>query len=95
MKKRMKKLEKIIIAIIFIIVIVAEIYFSNEQKNETENTTNNEAIYKIENIPEYNGKIYIEINNNNPTFTTEDMNIEKDYYSKIEDKRARKSYDKN
>lgn len=87
MRKKIKKLRKIILIIVFII-ISAEIYFnSGEEKNKT--------TYEISNIPTYNGKIYIEINNNNPKFTEEDKKIEKDKYSNLENGKVRNGNGKN
>ena len=94
MKKNANKLEKIITILLFIIIIVG-IYFNYEKENETENIINNKISYEISNIPEYKGEEYIEINNNIPKFTTEDMNLEEDYYSNLENKKVRDGYDKN
>ncbi len=95
MKKNANKLEKIITILLFIIIIVG-IYFNYEKENQTNTTVNhNKIFYEISNIPEYKGEEYVEINNNIPKFTTEDMNLEEDYYSNLENKKVRNSYDKN
>lgn len=95
MNKNTNKLEKIITIFLFII-IVAGIYFNYEKENQTNTTVNHNRIsYEISNIPEYNGEAYVEINNNIPKFTTEDMNLEEDYYSNLENKKVRNGYDKN
>ena len=79
-----------------LIIITIGSHFNIEIENSPSNTKNNNKIsYEISNIPEYNGEAYIEINNNNPNFTTEDMNIEEDYYSNLIDGKVRNSYDKN
>lgn len=96
MKKNTNKLEKIIIILIFTVVLVIGGFSNVEKENRTVDTVNKtEKSYEISDIPEYNGEIYVEINNNIPKFTTEDMNIEEDYYSTLEDGKVRKSHDKN
>ena len=95
MKKNANKVEKIITILLFIIIIVVEIYFNYEKENKTESIVNNKISYEISNIPEYNGEAYVEINNNIPKFTTEDMNLEEDYYSNLENKKVRNGYNKN
>lgn len=95
MKKNIKKIEKLVITVLFVVIIFVGSYFSSNGKNQTENTISNEVSYEISNIPEYSGEIYIEINNNIPKFTDEDMNLEKDYYSNLENKRIRNGNDKN
>lgn len=86
MKKKIKKLEKIII-IIFSIITAIYSYFNLGTENETS--------YEMSNIPEYSGKAYIEINNNIPNFTDEDMNLEKDYYSTLKNGKVRNGNSKN
>ena len=96
MKKNTNKLEKIIIILIFTVVLVIGGFSNVEKENRTVDTVNKtEKSYEISDIPEYNGEIYVEINNNIPKFTTENMNIEEDYYSTLEDGKVRKSHDKN
>lgn len=96
MKKNTNKLEKIIIILIFTVVLAIGGFSNVEKENRTVDTVNKtEKTYEISDIPEYNGEIYVEINNNIPKFTTEDMNIEEDYYSTLEDGKVRKSHDKN
>ena len=56
---------------------------------------NNKISYDISNIPEYSGEIFIEINNNIPEFTTEDINIDGTHYSNLENGRVRNGNDKN
>lgn len=96
MKKNTNKLEKIIIILIFTVILAIGGLSNVEKENRTVDTVNKtEKSYEISDIPEYNGEIYVEINNNIPKVTTEDMNIEEDYYSTLEDGKVRKSYDKN
>lgn len=96
MKKNTNKLEKIIIILIFTVILAIGGFSNVEKENKTVDTVNKtEKSYEISDIPEYNGEIYVEINNNIPEFTTEDMNIEEDYYSTLEDGKVRKSHNKN
>ena len=96
MNKNTNKLEKIVIILLFIIIIAIGAYFNNEEENQTGNIIeNNKISYDILNIPEYSGEIFIEINNNIPEFTTEDINIEGDHYSNLENGRVRNGNDKN
>lgn len=90
MKKDINKIQKIITILLFSIIIALGIYFDIGTENQTENTSNNTGIsYEISNIPEYNGKLHIEINNNMPKFTAQDINLEQDYYSTLKDKKVR------
>lgn len=92
--KQMKrdKLEKVGILVLFIIIIFAGFYVKTKQENIV---TNNSISYEIYDIPEYNENIYVLINNNIPNFSEEDMEIEKDYYSNLENDRVRNGYYKN
>ena len=90
------KAGKIAIVILFIIIIFAGLCIKTEQENRQENLViNNQISYDITNIPEYSGDIYVLINNNIPDFSNEDINIQEDHYSNLEDGRVRKGYDKN
>jgi len=96
MNKNTSKLKQIAIILLFIIIIAIGTYFNNEEENQTGNVVeNNKISYDISNIPEYSGEIFIEINNNMPEFTAEDMNIQEDYYSELESGRVRNGNDKN
>lgn len=96
MKKDTKKLERILSTLIFIIIIAVSLYFNLKAENQTENTINNTQIsYEISNIPEYNGEIYIKINNNIPKFSTEDMSIEEDHYSELKNGKVRNGNSKD
>ena len=89
------KLEKIGILILFAIIIFAGLYIKTEQENRLENVvTNNQISYEISNIPEYSGDIYVLINNNEPKFSENDMQID-EYYSNLENGRVRNGYNKN
>ena len=89
------KLEKIAIVIFFIIMIFVGLYIKTAQENKRVNELhNNQISYEISDIPEYNGNIYVLINNNIPNFTDEDMNIE-EHYSDLEDGIVRNGYNKN
>lgn len=89
------KLEKIGIIILFAIIIFAGLYIKTEQENRLENVvTNNQISYEISNIPEYSGDIYVLINNNEPKFSENDIQID-EYYSNLENGRVRNGYNKN
>lgn len=91
-----RKLSKIIIIFLLFILIEIGSYFNLGTEQEIDNTINNNKIsYEISNIPKFNGEAYIEINNNNPNFTTEDINIEEDYYSKLKNDKVRIRNGKN
>lgn len=90
MNKKTSKLKRITTILLYIIIIFIGIYFNNGEENPTGNIIeNNKISYNILEIPEYSGEIYIEINNNTPEFTEEDINIEEDYYSNLENGRVR------
>lgn len=90
MKKNISKLKQIAVIVLYTAIIAMCMYFDIDEKNQTGNIIeNNKISYEISNIPEYSGKIFIEINNNIPKFTTEDINIEEDYYSNLENGRVR------
>lgn len=96
MNKNTSKLKQIAIILLFIIILAIGAYLNNEEENQTGNIIeNNKISYDILNIPEYSGEIFIEINNNIPEFTTEDINIEGDHYSNLENGRVRNGNDKN
>lgn len=96
MRKSVNKLKQIAIILLLIVIIAISDYFNNGEESQKSNITENNAIsYDISSIPEYNGEIYVEINNNMPQFTAEDMELEDDYYSDIEEERVRNGNDKN
>lgn len=90
MNKKTNKLSKVIITLLVIIVSVVGLsYYSQNEDLE------NKISYEISNIPEYNGEIYVEINNNVPKFSNEDFNIEEDYYSELQNGKVRNGINKN
>lgn len=96
MKKNTNKFEKVLAILLFIIILAISSYFNFNDENQVENkTTSNKISYEISNIPEYNGEKYIQINNNVPEFTAEDMELQDDYYSSLENGRVRNGYNKN
>ncbi len=83
------ELEKIII-VIFAIAFFIVMHIGFNENNRNENVVeNNKISYQIENIPEYDGEIYVQINNNIPRFSAEDMYIEEDYYSSLKNGKVR------
>ena len=96
MNKNTNKLEKIIIILLFSIIIAIGAYFNIGEENQTGNIVeSNKISYEISNIPEYSGEIYVEINNNIPKFTNDDMNLEEDYYTELENGKVRNGNCKN
>lgn len=79
-----RKIRNIITSIIFLIVAITAIYFGDIEVNENilENTT---VSYNLGEIPEYNGKIFVTINNNIPNFEESDFTSECfERYSKLD-----------
>ena len=86
-RNKRKSKEKILGAIITFVMVVIGAFFGNDILNQeveenvvdtssNVNTNINTNInININDIPEYNGKIYVEINNNIPYFTKEDYTI--------------------
>lgn len=96
MNKNTKKLKRIAIILLYIIITAVSVNFNIGKGNQTSNIIENDKIsYVISNIPKYSGEIFIEINNNVPQFTAQDISIQKDYYSDLENGRVRKGNDKN
>lgn len=88
------KLKRIAI-ILYIIIIAVGVYFNIGEENQTGNIIEDSKIsYELSNIPEYSGEAYVEINNNIPTFTAEDMKIE-EYYSDLKNGKVRNGNNKN
>ena len=90
MNKKTNKLAKVIITLLVIIVSMIGLSYYSQNENPE-----NKISYQISNIPEYNGEIYIEINNSIPEFSNEDFNIEEDYYSELQNGKVRNGNDKN
>ena len=89
------KLEKVGILVLFIIIIFVGLDIKTKKENKQENViADNQISYKISNIPEYSGDIYVLINNNEPKFSENDMQID-EYYSNLENGRLRNYYNKN
>lgn len=96
MKNGIKRIERNLSILIFIIIIFISLYFNFKAENQTENTMKNtQNSYEVSNIPEYNGEIYIKINNDIPKFSEEDMSIEEDYYSELKNGRVRNGNSKD
>ena len=79
-----RKIRNIITSIIFLIVAIIAIYFGDIEVNENilENTT---VSYNLGEIPEYNGEIFVTINNNIPNFEESDFTSECfERYSKLD-----------
>lgn len=79
-----RKIRNIITSIIFLIVAITAIYFGDIEVNENilENTT---VSYNLGEVPEYNGKIFVTINNNIPNFEKSDFTSECfERYSKLD-----------
>ena len=84
-RNKRKSKEKILGAIITFVIVVIGAFFGNDILNQEveENViatssnvnTNINTNININDIPEYNGKIYVEINNNIPYFTKENYTI--------------------
>ena len=84
MAKRKTKKRNILITVLTIIVFLAVAY-QNEIKTFMTEPLFKEETYKLENIPKYQGKAYIEINNNKPNFKETDYNKEIfENYSKLD-----------
>ena len=74
---------------LFIIIIAIGAYFNIGEENQTGNIVEyNKISYEISNIPEYSGETYVEISNNIPKFTNDDMKLEEDYYSELENEKV-------
>lgn len=89
MNKKTNKLVKIVITVLVVFSIIGLCY------NLQDKDINNKIFFEVSNIPEYNGEIYIEINNNVPEFSDDDFNIKEDYYSELKNEKVRYGNDKN
>ena len=92
-KYKFKKIVIVIFAIVTYIVTFIGINENNKNENIVNEIENNKTSYRIDNIPEYSGEIYVLINNNIPNFSLEDLNIEEDYYSDLENEKVRNGND--
>lgn len=87
------KLEKIRILLLFIVILFICIYveYENEQHNSSKEEIP-EISYELLNIPVYDGKTYVVINDNIPNFSEEDMQVD-EYYSNLKNGRVRNGHD--
>ena len=87
------KKDQIISTIIGLIILCVISYLSNMIYNQEENTVKtskaasiNVVNYNLTNIPEYSGKIYVELNNNNPYFEEDEYTTEAfEKYSELDE----------
>lgn len=92
-RRREKKLERLVISVIFALLLAIISYIAvpeenKEQKsNQTTNTvTQTNSNIAIADIPEYSGKIVIDINNDTPYFEEKDITTEDfEDYSKLDE----------
>lgn len=79
-------MKKFVITLVCTLIVGIASYFGIDLSNN-ENIQNKDTIhsYNIGEIPKYNGKDYVYINNNEPNFTKEDLNNKtKEYYSDLD-----------
>lgn len=79
-RKTNKKIQKTIISLVVLLLltVIAYVQTQLQEKNKEDNnqiSTSTEAI-ALENIPEYSGTPYVEVNNNIPNFSEEDYTTE-------------------
>ena len=92
-KNKLEKIGIVIFAIVILVVMIIGIKESSKNENVINEIENNKISYEIDNIPDYSGEIYVLINNNIPKFSLEDLNIEEDYYSSLENEKVRNGND--
>ena len=92
-KNKLEKIGIVIFAIVILVVMIIGIKENSKSENIINEIENNKISYEIDNIPEYSGEIYVLINNNIPKFSLEDLNIEEDYYSSLENEKVRNGND--
>lgn len=76
MERRKKKNKKGIIPLILIIILLVYNTYYVEINSFFASFASTNENYTLESIPEYNGSIYIELNNNEPEFSENDLSIE-------------------
>ena len=90
-RRKAKEIRKQLIGLIFILVLIGissifGIDILNNRENESFSNETIETNINISDIPEYEEKIYIEINNNKPYFTEEDYTKESfEKYSNLDE----------
>ena len=90
-RRKTKEIRKQLIGLIFILVLIGissifGIDILNNRENESFSNETIETNINISDIPEYQEKIYIEINNNKPYFTEEDYTKESfERYSNLDE----------
>ena len=90
-RRKTKEIRKQLIGLIFILVLIGissifGIDILNNRENESFSNETIETNINISDIPEYQEKIYIEINNNKPYFTEEDYTKESfEKYSNLDE----------
>ena len=85
MAKRKKSRKNQIYAIILLILSIIIYFYQDEIKTFLVNNFISHASYTLEEVPDYNGKQIIYLNNNVPNFTEEDYNMKaKEFYSELD-----------
>ena len=95
MTKRKKIKNQITFKIFLILIIIGSVIYSFYQEEINNYLFNNNNVsYAIDSIPEYNGKPYIILNDNNPNFKEDDKTTETfESYSSLDNlKRAQVAY---
>lgn len=87
-KRQIKKMQKmkpsaIIISILLFLTIALVTYYQDDIVRFV-NKTVDEPTYKLENIPEYNGKPYVIMNNNQTNFTEKQLSFSGESYSDLD-----------
>lgn len=95
MAKKGKKSQNTFITL-FVIILILCVAYQNEIKSFMTEPLFEEETYKLEDIPEYSDKDFVEINDNKPNFTDEDYNRSAfEIYSELDSlKRAGAAYAK-
>ncbi len=92
-KNKLEKIGIVILTIVILVVMIIGINESSKNENVVNKIENNKISYEIDSIPDYSGEIYVLINNDIPKFSLEDLNIEEDYYSNLENEKVRNGND--